>query len=86
MLASAAIMVLAVYSKPSHPPDDGLNPAMTIREIDSRQRDTAEKATPEQQREGDGTVYDKNTSRPPSTGLYPDPEAESSGQVVIPRE
>jgi hypothetical protein len=84
MLASAAMMVLAIYVKPSVAPDTSLNPSMTIHEVEGVERSTAEKSTPEQQREGDGTVYDKNTSAPPSTGLYPDPEA--GDRVVIPRE
>ncbi|MDF1677896.1 MAG: hypothetical protein P1U32_04300 [Legionellaceae bacterium] len=84
MLASAAIMVLAVYWKPSVPPSTGLNPPMTIREDQKLQRSTAQPASPQQQTDWDGTVQDRNDADRTPTGLLPDPEAGS--RVVVPRE
>ncbi|MDF1645761.1 MAG: hypothetical protein P1U61_02105 [Legionellaceae bacterium] len=84
MLASAAMMVLAVYWKPSVPPDTSLNPPQTIQEDQKVQRSTAAPASPEQQTTWDGTVQDKNNTPPVPTGLQPDPEA--GGHIVIPRD
>lgn len=86
MFAPSALLILAsvTYSKPSHPPDDGLNPSMTIRSTESRERMTSSQASPEQQRQGDGTVRDRNDADQTNTGLWPDPEADN--RVVIPRQ
>ncbi|MCH9755917.1 MAG: hypothetical protein K0U37_01835 [Gammaproteobacteria bacterium] len=84
MLASAAMMVLAVYWKPSVPPDTGLNPPMTIQEDQKLQRATAQPANPEEQTTGDGTVQDRNDTDQTDAGLTVDPEA--GDRVVIPRE
>ena len=84
MLLSAAVMVLAVYWKPSVPPDTSLNPSITIQEDKKNQKRTAEPASPEEQTTWDGTVEDKNDADRTPTGLQPDPEAGE--KVVIPRE
>ncbi len=84
MLASAAVMVLAVYWKPSVPPDTSLNPSMTIQQDRKAPRNNVAPASPEQQTTWDGTVEDRNDADRTPTGLQPDPEA--GDRVVIPRE
>lgn len=84
MLASAATMVLAIYINSAVPPDTGLNPNMTIRSTEATERETAQHATPEEQRAGNGTVQDRNDRDQVNTGLYPDPAAGNA--VVVPRE
>ena len=84
MLLSAAVMVLAVYWKPSVAPDTSLNPSITIQEDQKVQKSTAESASPEEQTPWDGTLEDRNDADRIPTGLEPDPEA--GDKVVIPRE
>ena len=82
MLASAAIMVLAIYRQ-ELPPSSAFLPPTDIQEERLDQRRTAQPATPGQDRIGDGTVRDEAGKANINTGLYP---TESSGSaVVIPR-
>lgn len=82
MLASAAIMVLAIY-KQELPPSSAYLPPTDLQQEQLEQRSSAQRASPGQQRDGDGTVQDKAGNANINTGLYP---TESSGSaVVIPR-
>ncbi|MDF1828375.1 MAG: hypothetical protein P1U39_08870 [Legionellaceae bacterium] len=82
MLASAAVMVLAIY-KQELPPSSAYLPPTTLQQEQLYQRKDAMPASPGQQREGDGSVQDKAGNARIETGLYP---TESSGKaVVIPR-
>lgn len=82
MLASAAIMVLAIY-KQELPPSSAFLPPTNIQEERLEQRRNAQRASPGQDRIGDGTVRDKAGKARIDTGLYP---TESSGSaIVIPR-
>ncbi|NCT56823.1 MAG: hypothetical protein GW760_03800 [Legionella sp.] len=82
MLASAAIMVLAVY-QPMLPPSSAYLPPTNLQQEQYDQRKNAQPAYPGQQGEGDGSVQDKAGNAEINTGLFP---TESSGKaVVIPR-
>ncbi|MDF1684297.1 MAG: hypothetical protein P1U36_06525 [Legionellaceae bacterium] len=82
MLASAAVMVLAIY-KQELPPSSAYLPPTNLQEEQLYQRRDAQRASPGQQRSGDGSVQDKAGNAQINTGLYP---TESSGNaVVIPR-
>lgn len=82
MLASAAIMVLAVYQQ-QLPPSSAYLPPTNLQQEQDYQRKSALPAYPGQQREGNGSVQDKAGNANIDTGLYP---TESSGKaVVIPR-
>lgn len=82
MLASAAIMVLAIY-KQELSPSSAYLPPTNLQEEQLEQRRSAQRASPGSYREGNGSVQDKAGNARINTGLYP---TESSGNaVVIPR-
>jgi len=82
MLASAAIMVLAVYQG-ELPPSSAYLPPINLQEEQGYLRRNAQPGYPGLQQNGDGTVEDKAGNARIDTGLYPDPEAGRA--VVIPR-
>lgn len=79
MLASAAIMVLAIY-KQELPPSSAYLPPTNLQQEQLHQRKDAMPASPGQQREGDGSVQDNAGNAHIDTGLYP---TESSGRAVV---
>lgn len=84
MIASTGLMLLAIYVKPSKPPDTNLNPPMSIQEEKAYDRRYAEPASSGQQTTSDGVVRDEGGEVRVDTGLAPDPEA--GGRIVLPRE
>jgi hypothetical protein len=82
MLASAAIMVLAIY-KQELPPSSAYLPPTNLQQEQLYQRKDTLPASPGQQSNGDGSVQDSAGNAQINTGLFP---TESSGRaVVIPR-
>lgn len=84
MLMPSALMVLAIYWKPSVPPSTSLRPPQDIQQTEAQQRMTKQKASPQQQTDSDGVVRDRNDQDRTDTGLWPDPQA--GDRVVLPRQ
>lgn len=82
MLATAAVMVLAIYQQ-ELPPSSAFLPPTDVQEERLYQRKDAMPAAPGSQRLNDGTVRDEAGKARIDTGLYP--TESSGGAVVIPR-